>query len=207
MADLEPVVLVGCECTGEIREALRALGIPVISADLQDATDGSPFHVVGDMFEVYERYKASIRCVIANPPSTYLNQGGLQLNKRDPERREKTAAALAFVNRIFELPVPMLCVLNVVGCIASRIQKPSQYIQPYEFGDDAFRKMGLWLRGLPTLGATLYCPPRTTASGAKRWANQTDAGNIRSPCESPRTFAGIAIAMAIQWSPFIKSSS
>lgn len=80
----------------------------------------------------------------------------------------------------------------------------TQYIQPYEFGDDASKKTGLWLFGLPKLNNTKFVPPRIIG-GKKRWGNQTDSGqNNISPCENraelrSKTYPGIAEAMAEQW--------
>lgn len=204
-----PLVLVACECSGEVREAFRRRGIDALSVDMQEADDGSPFHVQGDMFEAYEKYKDSVVLVIAHPPCTYLSSSGLHWNTRVEGRAEKTREAIEFVKRIFALPVPMLCVENPVGCISTRIAKATQYVQPYEFGDDASKKTGLWLRGLPPLEPTAFVEPRTTASGKKRWANQTDSGqNKLAPSatrakDRSKTYRGIAEAMAAQWAPLV----
>lgn len=98
----------------------------------------------------------------------------------------------------------MLALENPVGCISTRIRKPTQIIQPYQFGDDASKKTCLWLRNLPPLTPTKYIPPRMV-NGKPRWANQTDSGqNKLGPSEDrwkerSRTYQGIADAMATQW--------
>lgn len=80
----------------------------------------------------------------------------------------------------------------------------TQYIQPYEFGEDASKKTGLWLFNLPKLKPTKYFTPRIV-NNKKRWSNQTDTGqNNLSPNDKraenrSKTFAGIAKAMADQW--------
>lgn len=80
----------------------------------------------------------------------------------------------------------------------------TQYIQPYQFGDDASKKTGLWLFGLEPLKETSFIQPRIV-NGKKRWGNQTDSGqNNISPCENraelrSKTYPGIATAMAMQW--------
>ncbi len=40
---------------------------------------------------------------------------------------------------------------NPVGIISTRIRKPDQTIQPYEFREDASKRTCLWLHGLPRL--------------------------------------------------------
>jgi hypothetical protein len=55
---MEPVntnrmrVLVGCECSGVVREAFRALGHDAWSCDLKPAEDGSPFHFQCDLLDL-----------------------------------------------------------------------------------------------------------------------------------------------------------
>lgn len=95
---------------------------------------------------------------------------------------------------------------NPVGCINSRLPfmpKP-QYVQPYDFGEDASKKTGLWLRGLPPLVPTERVAGRIV-NGKERWANQTDSGqNNLGPSDDrwklrSYTYQGIADAMAKQW--------
>lgn len=84
-----------------------------------------------------------------------------------------------------------------------------QYIQPYEFGENASKKTGLWTRGLPPLSPTEYVEPRQEEYKGKiynRWANQAPCGaDSTSPSKTrgkdrSRTYFGIAAAMANQWS-------
>ena len=84
----------------------------------------------------------------------------------------------------------------------------SQYIQPYQFGEDASKKTGLWLFGLPKLTPTRYIEPRYV-DGKPRWGNQTDSGqNKLSPGSNraelrSKTYPGIAQAIAAQWGSFL----
>jgi hypothetical protein len=109
-----------------------------------------------------------------------------------------------YVRWLLGLRIPRIAVENPVGCIGTRIRKADQYIQPYEFGHDASKRTGLWLKGLPKLQPTQYVEPRIV-DGKPRWGNQTDSGQNRlSPSESraterSRTFTGWAEAMADQW--------
>lgn len=82
--------------------------------------------------------------------------------------------------------------------------KPSQIIQPYEFGEDAIKKTCLWLRGLPLLTPTKRVAGRMI-NGKERWSNQTDSGqNKLGPSEERAalraiTYQGVADSMAEQW--------
>jgi len=120
---------------------------------------------------------------------------------RDPQLTED---ALAFVRLLMDAPIPRICIENPVGVISTRIRPADQYIQPYQFGEDASKKTGLWLKNLPKLEPTEYIEPRYV-NGKPRWGNQTDSGQNRlGPSEyrwkvRSKTYWGIANAMATQW--------
>jgi hypothetical protein len=112
---------------------------------------------------------------------------------------------LGFVRLLLEAPVPRIAIENPVGRIGTAIRPADQYIQPYDFGEDASKRTGLWLKGLPKLVPTQRVAGRMVG-GKERWSNQTDSGQNRlGPSEDrwqqrSRTYAGIAMAMAEQWS-------
>ena len=91
-----------------------------------------------------------------------------------------------------ENPVMHGYALTIIG------QRASQFIQPWQFGEDASKATGLWLKNLPLLKTTNIIKKH-------RYANQTPSGQNK---ESPgpdrwkirsRTYHGIAEAMAEQW--------
>jgi len=193
-------ILVACESSGVVRDAFRALGHDAWSCDLLPAD--SPFHIQGDCLP--EAYSGRWDMMIAHPPCTYLSSSGLHWNKRRPGRAELTEEALVFVQKLMDAPIERICIENPVGCISTRIRKADQYIQPYDFGEDASKRTGLWLKNLPPLQPTQYIEPRI-AQDKPRWANQTDSGQNRLPPskdrwkERSKTYQGIAEAMADQW--------
>jgi hypothetical protein len=142
--------------------------------------------------------------MIAHPPCQFLCVSGLHWNKRIPGRAEKTEEALEFVQTLLNAPVRRIAIENPRGCISTRIRKPDQEIQPYQFGEDASKLTCLWLKDLPLLQPTGYVEPRFVA-GKPRWANQTDSGQNRLGPSEDRwklrslTYLGIAEAMAEQW--------
>jgi hypothetical protein len=91
-----------------------------------------------------------------------------------------------------------------VSIISTRLRKPEQIVQPWQFGHDASKKTCLWLVGLPPLRPTRVIEPRLV-NGRQRWGNQTDSGQNRLSPSPDRwkirsaTFPGIAAAMADQW--------
>jgi hypothetical protein len=67
---------------------------------------------------------------------------------RDPKLTED---AIAFVRMLMDVPISKIAIENPVSVISSRIRKPDQIIQPWQFGEDASKKTCLWLKGLPKL--------------------------------------------------------
>ena len=217
-------ILIACEYSGVSRRAFTALGHDVLSADFEPADDDSPFHYQGDCFDLI--YDQHFDLMIAHPPCTYLSVSGLHWNSRTPGRAEKTEHALEFVKRLMNAPIDRIAVENPISCISSRIRKPDQIIQPWQFGEDASKATCLWLKNLPLLKPTKEIAPRWVCCGkvlpdevgkygcpncegektAKpRWANQTNSGqNKLGPSdgrwkERSKTYPGIAKAWAEQW--------
>jgi len=159
--------------------------------------------------------------MIAHPDCTYLTcsaewayKDGPYHQKIKPEtlvgkaRRDARIAALDFVQLLLNAPINQIAIENPRGVISTAIQPATQYIQPYQFGHDASKITGLWLKNLPLLVPTKLIPGRILMQNGKsveRWANQTDSGqNKLTPSENrwkerAKTYQGWADAMAEQW--------
>ena len=196
-------ILVACEFSGRVRDAFIKQGHDAISCDLLPSISNEGPHYQGDIRDLLYS-GGGYDLMIAHPPCTYLCSSGLHWNKRIPGRQEKTEEAIRFVEELLSAPIPHIALENPVGCLSSRIRKPDQIIQPYEFGEDASKATCLWLKNLPKLIPTRYIEPRIV-KGKLRWANQTDSGQNKLPPTADRwakrsiTYQGIADAMADQW--------
>jgi hypothetical protein len=226
------------ERSGVVRRAFRAAGIPTFSCDLVSADDGSPDHYQKDAFELLNQIEAGrFSFVGMRYPCTFLAVSGIHRNKNNPERQNQTERALWQVRELFgameRAKVPGYFE-NPVAVISTRIRKPDQIVQPYEFGDDASKKTCLWIfGGLPPLMATGFCAPRYVCCGQSfdygagkygcaycggankakpRWSNQTDSGQNRiAPSQNraairSQTYPGISTAIARQWGPLIRGT-
>ena len=198
---VEPLsILVACESSGAVRDALTALGHTAMSCDLLP-TETPGWHYRGDVRDVLDDYWD---LMIAHPPCTYLSSSGMHWTTRGLRDPKLTEDALDFVRLLLDAPIPKIAIENPVGVISTRIRPADQYVQPYQFGDDASKKTGLWLKGLPILVPTKLIPPRLI-NGKSRWGNQTDSGqNKLGPSddrwkERSKTYPGLAAAMALQW--------
>ena len=193
-------VLVACEYSGTVRDAFRSMGHEALSCDLLPADVPGP-HYQGDVRDIIED---GWDMMIAHPPCTYLSVSGMHWTKRGLRDPQLTEDALDFVRMLMDAPVPRIAVENPISVISSRIRKPDQIINPWQFGHDASKRTCLWLKNLPLLVPTKIIEPRIV-NGKKRWANQTDSGQNRLPPSEDRwkirseTYEGIAKAMAQQW--------
>jgi hypothetical protein len=192
-------VLVGCEYSGRVRQAFRALGHDAWSCDLLESEDNSEYHIVGDVFDVIASRQWDL--MIAHPPCTYLSVSGMHWTARGLRDPQLTENALVFVQRLMDADIPKICIENPVSVISSRIRKPDQIIQPWWFGDDASKKTCLWLKNLPLLAPTNKLP----GDEKTRRGNQLESGQNKLPPsknrwkDRSRTYQGIADAMAAQW--------
>ena len=193
-------VLVACEYSGVVRDAFIRAGHRAVSCDFLPTDSPGP-HFQGDVRPLLE-YGWDL--LIAHPPCTYLSSSGMHWTTRGLRDPKLTEYALDFVRLLLGADIPRIALENPVGCISTRIRRPEQIVQPYEYGHDASKKTCLWLKNLPPLQMTKYVPPRIV-NGKKRWGNQTDSGqNKLGPSEDrwkdrSTTYLGIAEAMAAQW--------
>ena len=193
-----PRLLVACEYSGRVRDAFAARGWDAWSCDLLPSDIETGQHYQGPVEDLLGE---SWDMLIAFPPCTYLCSSGMHWTTRGKRSPLLTEDALAFVQRLLSAPVARVALENPVGCISTRIRKPDQIVQPWQFGHDASKKTCLWLKGLPLLQPTDVLP--LPASGVR--GNQTPSGQNRLPPgpnrwkERSKTYAGIANAMAQQW--------
>jgi hypothetical protein len=180
-------VLVACEYSGTVRDAFRRRGHDAMSCDLLPTDEIGP-HYQGDVRDLLVSDAWDL--MIAHPPCTHLAVSGARWFK---DKQAEQAEALDFVRLLMVAPVPRIAIENPVSIISSRIRKPDQIIQPWQFGHGETKATCLWLKGLPPLRPTMVVEGRENriwrmAPGPERW-------KMRS-----KTFPGIAEAMADQWS-------
>ena len=179
-------VLVACEFSGVVRRAFRDLGHDAWSCDLLPAEDESPHHLQGD---VRDHLFGEWDLMIAHPPCTHLSVSGARWFK---DKQVEQAEALGFVRQIMSAPIPRIAVENPISIISSRIRKPDQILQPWQFGHGETKATCLWLKGL------LPLRPTDIVAGREARVHRMPPGPDRWK-ERSRTFDGIAAAMAGQW--------
>ncbi len=178
-------VLVACEFSGIVRDAFIKRGHNAFSCDLLSTEVPGP-HCRGDARDFLS---PGWDLMVAFPPCTYLAVSGARWFK---DRKQEQEDALEFVQLLLDAPIDRIALENPVGVISTRIRKPDQYIQPWQFGHPETKKTGFWLKNLPPLMPTeiveaKYGRVHYESPGPNRWKNRS------------RTLPGIAAAMAEQW--------
>jgi site-specific DNA-cytosine methylase len=127
--------------------------------------------------------------MIAHPPCTHLAVSGARWFK---DKQQEQKEALDFVRVLLDAPIKHIALENPVSVISSKIRKPDQIIQPWQFGHGETKKTCLWLKNLPPLQPTKIVEGREQ----RIWKlpPSKDRWKLRSI-----TYQGIANAMAEQW--------
>lgn len=232
-------VLIACEYSGRVRDSFIKKGHNSISCDILPSESFLGEHYTGDVRDIINQ---GWDLMICHPPCTFLTGAAEWAFSDTPmingkprkikkgtligeARREARREAIEFVDMLWLSGIPKICLENPVGSINKlRPDMPApQYVNQYWFGEDASKKTGLWLKGLPELKPTNMIQGRMVCCGEVvedkygcpncngeskplyRWGNQTDSGQNKLPPSEDRwkvrstTPYGLAEAMAEQW--------
>jgi hypothetical protein len=178
-------VLIACEYSGIVRSAFAALGHNAWSCDLLP-TEMEGNHYQGDVRDMLSEHWD---LMVAHPPCTHLAVSGARWFHL---KKMEQAEALEFVRLLMSANIEKIAIENPISIISSRIRKPDQIIQPWQFGHGETKSTCLWLKGLPNL------KPTNIVEGREQRIHKMPPSPIRWK-ERSRTYKGIAQAMADQW--------
>ena len=205
-------VLIACEESQTVCKAMRELGHNAYSCDIIEPSGGHPeWHIQGDALQyidggckfttmdgIEHEIHGAWDILIAHPPCTHLAVSGARWFKegRKPIRLQDEAADffMHFINANCE----HICVENPVCVMSTRYKKPTQIINPWQFGHMEQKKTCLWLKGLPALLETNNVYDEMMTLPEKERAKVWWLGSNHSK-ERSKTYYGIAQAMAQQW--------
>ena len=180
-------ILIACEYSGTVRDAFIKAGHQAISCDLLPTDVPGP-HYQGSVLDILDD---GFDMMIAHPPCTHLAVSGARHFKaKQADGRQQEA--LDFVQRLLDADIPRIALENPISIISSRIRKPDQIIQPWQFGHGETKATCLWLKNLPCL------EPTNIVDGREQRIWKLPPGKDRWKIRS-KTFQGIADAMAEQW--------
>lgn len=234
-------VLVACEESQEVCKAFRAKGHTAYSCDMQDCSGGHPeWHIRGDVLPLINGYCAFVTMdyevhhdvwschwdmIIAFPPCTHLAVSGaawFEKKRKDGRQRE----AIEFFEKFLDADCSKIVIENPIGIMSGDYikmwypdlvtkyglpLKPTQIIQPWQFGDNYSKSTCLWIKGVKPLVPMVRVQPELEwfewvdgKTGKKKRQPKWFADAWHLPPEErakvrSKTFPGIAKAMADQW--------
>ena len=182
-------VLVACEFSGIVRDAFTERGHDAMSCDLLPSERPDGRHYQGNIYDILDSGE-HWDLMIAHPPCTHLAVSGARWFK---DKRIEQIEALNFVQYLMGAPyVDRIAIENPISVISTKIRKPEQIIQPWQFGHGETKAICLWLENLPPL------QPTNIVEGREPRVHHMPPGPDRWK-ERSRFFPGIASAMADQW--------
>ncbi len=178
-------IIVGCERSGMVRDALRRLGHKAYSCDLGGVAPGGEFpefHLFGDVLGYLDGGPDGPWDMgIFFPDCTFLTNSaawaygdpdfdrypGVGYHQKikpgtlvGSDRRAARENAIVFVDKLWRAGIAKVAIENPRGYLGTMWRPPSQIIHPPQFGDDASKATCLWLRNLSKLRPTGWAAPR-----------------------------------------------
>lgn len=227
-------ILVACEESQEVCKAFRNKGHNAFSCDIIECSGDHPeWHIKGDVLPllngnctfktmdgIVHKIDRKWDMILAFPPCTHLAVSGarhFEKKREDGRQRE----GVEFFCKFLEADCEKVAIENPIGIISGDYipkwfpdlaekydlpKKPTQIIQPYEYGHAAKKSTCLWLKGLQILKPTNIVEPDIISYECKngktvRFSRHMVQGfeNGERAKSRSKTFPGIAKAMAETW--------
>ena len=197
-------ILVACEYSGTVRDAFAELGHDAWSCDTLP-TESKGNHIQDDVLKHLDK---DWDLLIAHPPCTYLSRAGARwlypkAKQLDQARYEKGLKGKEFFMKLLDSSIDKIAIENPTPFRIFNLPKPTQVIQPYEFGHNFSKRTLLWLKNLTQLKPTdivdNYKPLLPSNTGGKKRGQKSSSGFVHNAKDASKTFIGIAKAMAEQW--------
>lgn len=207
-------VLIACEESQRVCTAFRARGHEAYSCDILPCSGGHPeWHILGDVLPLLDGNCAFMDagggthtidgrwdCIIAFPPCTKTSNAGAKHlhrgHKLNIPRFYEGLCGKALFLAILAADCPKIAVENPVPSSVFDFPKPTQTVQPWQFGHPVSKRTLLWLKGLTQLEPTEIVEPTVGCHEAGTWFM---LGGKNRQKNRAKTFPGIAAAMAEQW--------
>lgn len=201
-------VLVACEESQRVCIAFRKRGHEAYSCDILPCSGGHPeWHIQDD---VLKHLEDNWDLIIAHPPCTYLTVAAnryynvKKYGTKALTRMQEREKAIRFFMKFTYLRCKKVAIENPIGVMSTTYKKPSQIIQPFEYGHKERKATCLWLKNLPLLKPTKIVEPDIIYHKSGRTDSRLHFETLKLPSEQRRiirskTFEGIAEAMAEQW--------
>ena len=233
-------VLIACEESQRVCIEFRKLGHKAYSCDIEPCSGGHPeWHIQDDVLPLLNGYCMFTTMdgknhyiddkwdmIIAFPPCTHLAVSGARhFEKKRKDGRQRKG--IEFFCKFLTADCEKVSIENPVNIISGDYikkwfpdlatkyglpKKPTQHIQPYEFGNPSRKRTCLWLKGIPNLVPTKIVKPNLvtyTKKDGRKTTFSADFGYIGKGTGKKRskTYEGVAKAMAEQWGKELKAEN
>lgn len=213
-------ILIGCETSGIARRAFLDRGHDVWSCDIEAAEDGSNRHIRCDIRDgiLHEGWDL---LAVMHPPCTRLCRSGrrwmsgpgkwtqpkqLPKGRTLESMREEFELGVDIFTSCWSAPIERVAIENPEMNDLARDRMPADLpaphiVQPFWFGERAYKGTGWYLRGLPELVETNRLPePERGSKEWKKWnrIHRMSPGPERARLRS-RSYPGMMGAAADQW--------
>lgn len=206
-------VLITHEESQTVMEAFLNAGFDAYSCDLLPSSGKYPErHLQMDCFEAIKLIEPNFLGM--HPECTRLTVAANKYYKpeyadRFPNINEQRAEAIEHFLKCAEAleKIGKGYIENPIGIMSRLYKKPTQIIQPYQFGHTERKSTCLWLAGLPKLEPTEIVEPDIIFHKSGRTDSRLHYETFKLPKEERRkarskTFSGIAKAMSEQWGSY-----
>lgn len=207
-------ILITHEESQTVMEAFLNAGHDAYSCDLLPPSGNHPErHLQMDCFEAIELIKPDFLGM--HPECTRLTVAANKYYKpeyseRFPNIHKERSEAVEHFLKCAESLEKVGCgyIENPIGIMSRIYKKPTQIIQPYQFGHTERKSTCLWITGLPKLQHTDIVEPDIIIHKSGRTDSRLHYETFKLPKEERRkarskTFSGVAKAMANQWGEYI----
>lgn len=185
-------VLIGCECSGIVRDAFMRRGHDAWSCDLKPCENDSLFHIQSDIYDAIKLRQWDF--IGIHPDCTAMAVSGNRWYGSGMIMHSERVEALSWTLKLWDFvkSVSKFAYMENPVSVLFKDMPNVQYIQPWMFGHGETKKTGFALHNLPQL------KPTKIVSGRDQRVWKMPPGPHRKADRS-RTFAGIAEALASQW--------
>lgn len=221
-------VLIACETSGIARRAFEALGHDAWSCDILPAEDRTNRHVICDVRDGILTWGWDLLAVM-HPPCTRLCRSGrrwmsgpgkwtppkkLPAGRSWQSMRDEFALGVDVFTACWTAPIERVAIENPEMNDLARERMPDdlpapQIVQPFWFGDPAYKATGWYLRNLPPLQPTdRLTEPERGSDEWRRWnrVHRMPPGPERARLRS-RSHPGMIEAAAAQWAGFAERAA
>lgn len=207
-------VLIACEESQRVCTAFRERGHEAYSCDLLEPSGGHPeWHILGDVLPILggrcdvqtmdgntHGIHGKWDLIVAFPPCTKTSNAGAKHlyrgNRLNIPRYYDGLCGKALFLAILATDCQRIAIENPVPSSIFEFPKPTQTIQPWQFGHPCTKRTLLWLSGLPLLQPTRIVDPTVSCHESGTWFMLGGKDRQRNRA---KTFPGVAQAMAEQW--------